>query len=93
MPFFIDVRNSRGTYSSSAANLLAKSPALMKLRISEAFILNSIGIKLLITSYKRLYNPSTPFAVFSDITKAEAYCLETKNNYYRINEIEFSKLV
>lgn len=84
MPFLIDLRNSRGTYCSSAANLFAKSPALIKLRMSEAFILNSIGIKLLITSYKRLYDPLTPFSVFANMAEAEAYCREIKNNFYTV---------
>lgn len=85
MPFIIDVRNTRGTFSTSAAVLLAQSPALVKLRISEAFILNNIGIKLLIASYKRIYEPITPFAIFSTMDTAKDYCIESKKNYYESN--------
>ena len=85
MPFLIDIRDSRGTFSPSAANLFAKSPSLVLLRISEAFILNSIGIKLLIASYKRLFEPITPFAVFTDIASAREYCIESKTKFYEDN--------
>ncbi|ULC58054.1 hypothetical protein MBM09_08985 [Flaviramulus sp. BrNp1-15] len=85
MPFLIDIRDSKGTFSPSAAHLFANSPTLLKLRISEAFVLNTIGIKLLIASYKRLYNPNTPYSVFSDIESAKAYCIETKNKFYGSN--------
>ncbi|WP_072403694.1 DUF7793 family protein [Flaviramulus basaltis] len=85
MPFLIDARDSRGTFSSSAANLFAKTPALAELKISEAFIHNSIGIKLLIGSYKRIYDPITPFGVFNDMVTALEYCIDTKNDFYGSN--------
>ncbi|SFI99312.1 DUF7793 family protein [Olleya namhaensis] len=82
MPFIIDLRGFRGTFSTEAASFIAKSPILEKLRISQAFIVNSIGTKLLIASYKRLYDPITPYHVFSDLGLAEQYCLETKNEFH-----------
>lgn len=82
MPFLIDLRNSRGTFSSSAAKLLTKSTELKKIRISEAFVTKSIAMILLIRSYKRIYNPKTPFGVFNDIDTAKDYCIETKNKFY-----------
>lgn len=85
MPFLIDVRDARGTYSIAAAKLMARSSELLKLRISEAFITNTIGIRVLITTYKRIYNPITPFGVFSELETAKAYSLETKNNFYGSN--------
>lgn len=85
MPFIIDIRDSRGTFSTSAANLIAKAPSLVKLRVSEAYILNSIGIKLLIASYKRLYDPITPFSVFSNLESAKEYCITSINNFYGSN--------
>lgn len=85
MPFIIDVRNSQGTFTTAAANLIANTPSIIKLRISEAFIFNSIGIKLLITSYKRIYNPITPFGMFKDIESAKEYCIKTKNAFYGSN--------
>lgn len=85
MPFLIDLRGVRGTFSSSAANLLAKDPSLRKLRISEAFIHDSIAIKILISSYKRIYDSNTPFNTFNNMESAKEYCVETKNEFYGSN--------
>ncbi|WP_055447762.1 hypothetical protein [Lacinutrix mariniflava] len=85
MPFLIDSRDSKGTFTRESSNLLATSPILSKLRISEAFVLNSIGIKLVVASYKRIYEPLTPFCVFGDLESAKEYCMETKNKFYGSN--------
>ncbi|MGB5420098.1 hypothetical protein, partial [Algibacter sp.] len=82
MPFLIDVRDARGTFSIAAAKLIANNLELVKLRISEAFLINSIGVSLLITAYKRMYNPVTPFGVFRNMEEAKTYSLETKNQFY-----------
>ncbi|MFY0713283.1 hypothetical protein J1D01_06375 [Seonamhaeicola sp. NFXS20] len=83
MPFIIDVRNARGTFSISAAKLVANSPELIKLRISEAFVVNTIGVRLLITAYKRIYNPITPFGVFKNLELAKNYSIETEKQFYK----------
>ena len=85
MPFLIDVRDSRGTFSPSAANMFSKATELAEIKISEAFISNSIGSKLLISSYKRIYDPVTPFNIFTDMVTALEYCIETKNKFYGSN--------
>ncbi len=85
MPFLIDSRDIRVTYTRETANLLANSPILSKLRISEAFVFNSMEIKLVIASYKRIYEPITPFGVFNNLESAREYCVETKNNFYGSN--------
>jgi hypothetical protein len=82
MPFLIDIRNSRGTFSSLAAKLMSKSPELKNVRISEAFVINNMAIRLLITNYKRVYDPKTPFVIFKDVEEARNYCIDTKNTYY-----------
>ena len=82
MPFLIDVRNTRGTFSIDAAKLISKDISLIKLRISEAFIIKNIGITLLIATYKRIYNPITPYGVFRDLEDAKAYSLETQKGFY-----------
>ena len=82
MPFLINLKGTRGTFSISAAKLVAKSPELIKLRISESYIINTIGIKLLLSFYKRLYDPITPFGLFNDISAAKEFCLDTKNKFY-----------
>ncbi|QRM88228.1 hypothetical protein FG167_02975 [Lacinutrix sp. WUR7] len=85
MPFLIDTRDSQGTFTRESANLLANSPTLVKLRMSEAYVFNTIGIKLVVASYKRIYEPSTPFSVFNNLESAKAYCVETINNFYGSN--------
>jgi hypothetical protein len=82
MPFLIDVRDTQGTFSINAAKLIAKNTELIKLRISEAFITNSIGIRVLITTYKRLYNPITPFEIFRELESGKEYSINTKNKFY-----------
>jgi hypothetical protein len=82
MPFLIDLREARGTFSVSAAKLIAKHRDLAKLRISESFVANSIGIKLLICTYKRLYDPITPFGIFNNIEDAKDHCYFYKNLSY-----------
>ncbi|WP_292949313.1 hypothetical protein [Olleya sp. UBA1516] len=81
MSFIIDLRGFHGTFSTEAANFIAKSSDLIKLRISEAFILNSIGTKLLIASYKRIYDPLTPHITCNDIETATQYCIENSDLY------------
>ncbi len=85
MPFLIDSRDSQGTFTRESSNLMANSPTLVKLRISEAYVINSIGIKLIVNSYKRIYEPLTPFKMFDDLESAKQYCLKAKNNFYGSN--------
>ena len=82
MPFLIDLRESRGTFSISAAKLIAKSPELAKLRISESFVTSAISIRLLIASYKRLYDPITPFSIFNNTQDAINFCNDYKKKIY-----------
>ena len=53
--------------------------------LSEAFVFNSMEIKLVIASYKRIYEPITPFGLFNNLESAREYCVETKNNFYGSN--------
>ena len=78
MPFLIDFRDSRGDYMNSAAKLLASSSELKKLRLSEAFVVNSLNMKLLVSSYKRIYEPTTPFEIFKVFDEALAYSIKAK---------------
>jgi len=79
MPFLIDLSVTHGTFSVSAAKLLANSPELKLLRVSEAYVTKTINTKFLITSYKRLYEQITPFAIFNNVKSAIKYCEKFKN--------------
>ncbi len=83
MPFLIDLKDTCGTFSVSAAKLMAHNPELIKLRISESYVINTFGMKLLLSFYKRLYDRVTPFAIFTDLELAKAYCLERKDKFYK----------
>ena len=82
LPFIIDLRGTHGTFSVSAAKLLAKSPDLARLRIIEAYVVNTINMRLLVASYKRLYDPMTPFGIFKTIKDAKDFCNEHKKQVY-----------
>lgn len=77
-PFIIDLRDIKGTYTISAARLLSNTKTLRDLRLCEAYVLNSLSSKLLVNSYKRIYDPKTPYMVFYDIEGAVKYCNEMK---------------
>ncbi|MBT8393540.1 MAG: hypothetical protein KJN66_01700 [Bacteroidia bacterium] len=74
-PIIFDFRDLRGTYTILAARLVAKDPTLKKIIISEAFVVNSLAVKLLINAYKRIYEPSIPFKIFSNLKDAQEYSL------------------
>ena len=66
IPFLIDLRNTEGTFSIKAAKTLATSHEFHDLIISEAYVVNSLKMKLLINSYKRIYEPLKPFIIFDN---------------------------
>lgn len=82
LPFIIDLRGTHGAFSVSAAKLLATSPDLVKLKIIEAYVVNTINMRLLVASYKRLYDPMTPFGIFKTIKDAKDFCNEHKKQVY-----------
>jgi len=82
MPFLIDLRDVQGTFSVLAAKELSKNIKLSQIRLSEAFVVNSIRMKLLILSYKRLFDPETPYMLFHDVELAKNYCKQKKSELY-----------
>ena len=81
-PIIFDFRDVRGTYTILAARMVAKDPSLKKIIISEAFVVNSLAVRLLINAFKRIYEPSIPFKIFSNIKDAQEYSR---------NQLELSK--
>ena len=78
MPFLIDLRSAQGTFLVSAAKLLATSSKLKAVRLAEAFVVNSIKMRLTVLSYKRIYNPLVPFVIVSNMDSAMEYCEKIK---------------
>lgn len=81
MPFVIDLRNSKGVFLIEAAKNLASNKEFRMLSLSEAFVVNSLNIKLLISSYKRIYEPVTPYKIFENYQEALQYAFKTKQLY------------
>ncbi|SFC84822.1 hypothetical protein [Algibacter pectinivorans] len=80
-PFIIDVRDNQGNLSTSAAKFFANSLIFKKARIYEAFVVNSLKTKLLINSYKRIYEPRIPYKIFNDFDEALAHSINAKQIY------------
>ena len=94
----VDLRDVRGTYTILAARLFAKDPSVNKLIISEAFIVNSIAIRLLVNAYKRIYEPLIPFKIFSNIKDARKYSIKQielamDSGKKKIYEVKYSNLI
>ena len=89
-PIIFDFRDLRGTYTILAARLVAKDPSVKKIIISEAFVVNSIAVRLLINAFKRIYEPLIPFKIFKNLEDAQKYSLKkmelsqelSKKKYY-----------
>lgn len=64
MPFLIDCRNVFGTMKFEASNFMADSPELKEIRLAEAFIVNSLAIRLIINYYIRSNRAGCPSKVF-----------------------------
>ncbi len=81
MPLLIDLRNAKGTFSNAAAQLLSRKFKTMPFVLCEAFVVNSLSIRLLVNSYKRIFDPNSPFELFKTVAAARAYCLNFKNDH------------
>ena len=82
MPFLIDLSNTEGSFLGSPAKLIASNIRLKKVRLAEAFIVNSMKMSLTANSYKRIYEPVTPFQIFDNLKDGLEYCIKIKNDYY-----------
>ena len=84
-PFLINLQNTKGTYTINAAKLFANSPELKLIRIAEAYVLSSTAMKLLISAYKRIYEPRTPFIIVDNLDQATTFCLDVKQKYNAVD--------
>lgn len=85
MAFLIDVRNAKFSFGKTVAKRLANSEVFKTVKIYEAFVVNSISNNLSINSYKRKYEPKTPFIILTDMQRAIDFCEIAKNRYYASN--------
>ena len=78
MPFLIDMRNTKGSFNKNATKLFANSKIFKMIRMYEAFVVNSLSVNLAINSYKRIYEPNTPFIILTDFERAIDFCIKSK---------------
>ena len=92
-PIIFDFRDVRGTYTILAARLVAKDPSVKKTIVSEAFVVNSIAVRLLINAFKRIYEPSIPFKIFSNTEEAQEYSLNQLEMSQKPNKKKISTIL
>ncbi|NNE55056.1 MAG: hypothetical protein HKN32_03475 [Flavobacteriales bacterium] len=72
-PFLIDLRDIDGSVEVEASRLFASSPEMANVRLAQAFVVNSLSIRLLVNFYIRVHQPNCPSQVFSDVEEAEGW--------------------
>ena len=87
MPFLMDLRNIKGTFSNEAGLELAMGFKMMPHIVFEAYVVNSFSISLLVQSYKRIYNTKVPFAIFDDMGLAQENCSRFKTDFHDNNKL------
>lgn len=89
-PIIVDFRNVSGIYTIMAARLFVRDSSVNRIIISEAFIVNSLTVRLLVCVYKKIYDPFIPFKIFYNIKDAQEYSINQielaskRNNNYEV---------
>ena len=79
MPLLVDLRDVVGSFSIDAAKILINNKSYQKNILCEAFVTNKINNKLLVLSYKRIYEPDKQYRIFNTFKEALEYCEAEKN--------------
>lgn len=79
-PLLLDLRDVKGTFTNDAAQILSSTLKKMKWVTCEAYVVNSLSVKLLVKAYKRLYPTNIPYEIFTDMEDAHVYCLNSLQN-------------
>lgn len=66
MPFLIETRSTFINYSEEAREYMANKSKLTPVRLAEAFIVNNLGVKILIQNYLKKNPEKCPAEVFKD---------------------------
>lgn len=78
MPLLVDLRDVVGSFSIGAAKILINNTSYQKNILCEAFVTNKINNKLLVLSYKRIYEPDKQYKIFNTFKEALDYCVAKK---------------
>ncbi len=76
--FFIDTRNTYANISPAARKLLATNLDIVKWRMADAILVNSLHMRLLANAYRKLDSPTVLIRVFSDVEKAKIWFREVE---------------
>ena len=90
MPLVVDMRNVVCNFTVGAFKLLAINEIFRQYISLEAFVADSIKGKLLVLTYKRIYEPKKPFEIFDDMEMAIQYCMEEKKNVCKPQNLKSS---
>ncbi|WP_291182876.1 hypothetical protein [Gilvibacter sp.] len=82
-PFLIDVSEAWGSYSVAAARYFAKSERLFNVRLADAFVAKETRSVLSIRSFKRIYDPFTPYQICNTYDEARQFCDRYVADYSR----------
>ena len=82
-PFLIDVSEAWGSYSVAAARYFAKSERLYSVRLADAFVARETRSVLSIRSFKRIYDPFTPYQICKTHDEAREFCDRYVGDYSR----------
>lgn len=85
VPLLIDLRNTQGALSLEAAEVLSDRFNKMSFVICEAYVVNSLALKLQVNTFKRLYNTRSPYKIYHSLKDAQEFCLWQKDLYEGAN--------
>ena len=74
MPLVVDLRQARGTLSADTAKILSARCQRIPLILGEAYVVQSLSIRLLVQSYVRLIHRKTPSATCTNMPDAKRFC-------------------
>ncbi len=78
-PFLLDLRKSTGNVMVEMGKLLSQRGSQLLPCLAEAVVVDSLGTRLLVNFYKRVYPGGFPFKVFTDISSAMDWLIPYRN--------------
>ena len=81
LPLIIDLRALNFLETFEVLKQLAKSKTLKHISLSEAIVVNTLFMKLIISFYKRFFAYYLPFKIVISIKHAKTYCNETNKMF------------
>ena len=74
MPLIVDLRQARGTLSADTAKTLSARCRRIPLILGEAYVVQSLSVRLLVQSYVRLIHRDSPATICTSLPAAKRFC-------------------